>query len=133
MVRFEKIAVLSVMALLATVPVSAQAPPQITAAQEFLRAWGKADWEGMKGQAGAKVTVKVGGTDYTLDTEAKKADAELVLPFRGLSTVREKGKVTSVTVDDITVKAAGAEKKGKGTLTLEEKDGKFTVTGVTVE
>ena len=133
MVRFEKIAALSLVTLLGAVPVLAQAPPHITAAQEFLLAWGKANWEAVKGQAGAKVTVKVGGTAYTLDAEAKKADAQLVLPFRGLSSIREKGKVTGVTVDEITVKAGGAEKKGKGRLTLEEKDGKFTVTGVTVE
>jgi hypothetical protein len=87
----------------------------------------------VKGQAAGKVTVKVGGTDYTLDAEAKKADAQLVLPFRSLSSIREKGNVTGVTVDEMTVKAGGAEKKGKGTLTLDEKDGKFIVTGVTVE
>ncbi|MFI5340168.1 MAG: hypothetical protein ACHQ7N_10060 [Candidatus Methylomirabilales bacterium] len=133
MVRFGKIAVLSLVALLGAVPVLAQAPPHITAAQEFLLAWGKSNWDAVKGQTVAKVTVKVGGTDYSLEAEAKKAGAQLVLPFRGLSSVREKGKVTGVTVEEMTVKAGGAEKKGKGTLTIEEKDGKFTVTGVTVE
>ena len=119
--------------LLGAVPVLAQVPPHIRAAQEFLLAWGKSNWDAMKDQAVAKVTVKVGGTDYSLGAEAKRADAQLVLPFRGLSSVREKGKVTGVTVEEMTVKAGGAEKKGKGTLTIEEKDGKFTVTGVTVE
>jgi hypothetical protein len=36
-------------------------------------------------------------------------------------------------VESITVKAGGEEKKGKATLSLEEKDGKFIVTGVTVQ
>lgn len=133
MVRFGKIAALSLVALLGSVPILAQVPPHITAAQDFLLAWGKANWDAVKSQAGSKVTVKIGGTEYTLDAEAKKADAQLLLPFRGLSSVREKGKVTGVTVDEMTVKAGGAEKKGKGRLTLEEKDGKFAVTGVTVE
>ena len=133
MIRFGKILALSLVALLGAVPALAQAPPHIAAAQDFLLGWGKGTWEAGKGQSTGKVTVKVGGTEYTLDPEAKKADAQLVLPFPGLSSLREKGKVTGVTVDEMTVKAGGAEKKGKGRLTLEEKDGKFTVTGVTVE
>jgi hypothetical protein len=133
MVRFGKIVALLLMALLGVTPALAQVPPHITAAQEFLLAWGKGNWDAVKGQAAGKVTVKVGGTDYTLDAEAKKADAQLVLPFRSLSSIREKEKVTGVTVDEMTVKAGGTEKKGKGTLTLDEKDGKFIVTGVTVE
>ena len=107
----------------------AQAPTQIQAAQDFLLAWGKGTWEGVTGKA----TVKLGGKEYAIDPEAKKADAELLLPFKGLATVRDKGKVTGVTVESITVKAGGEEKKGKATVSLEEKDGKFTVTGITVE
>ncbi len=133
MIRFGKIVALSLVALLGVTPALAQAPPYITAAQEFLQGWGKGNWDAVKARSAGKVTVKVGGTEYALDVEAKKADAQLVLPFRGLSTVREKGKVTGVSVDEMTVKAGGAEKKGKGRVALEEKDGKFTVTGVTVE
>jgi hypothetical protein len=107
----------------------AQAPAQIQAAQEFLLGWGKGTWEGVTG----KVTVKVGDKAYTIDPEAKKADAELVLPFKGLTTVRDNGKVTGVTVESIAVKAGGEETKGKATVSLEEKDGKFTVTGITVQ
>src|SRR5574337_568354 len=132
MVRLRKIVALSLVALFVAVPVWAQAPSHITAAQGFLMAWGKANWDGLKSQSAGKVTVNVGGTDYALDAEGQKADVQLVLPFRGLSTVREKGKVTGVTVDEITVKAGGAEKKGKGKLTLEEQGGKFIVTGVNV-
>ena len=112
---------------------SAQPPPQIQAAQEFLLGWGKGNWDAVKAQAAGKVTVKVGGADYALDAGAGKTDVQLVLPFRGLSTVRVEGKVKGVTVEEIAVKAGGTEKKGKGTLTLEEKDGKFTVTSVAVE
>ena len=130
--RLTKIAALSLVVICATT-LWAQAPPHIQAVQEFLMGWGKEDWDAMKAQAGSKVTVKVGGTQSTIDIDAKKADVQLVLPFRGLSSVREKGKVTGVTVDQITVQAGGQEKKGKATLALEEKDGRFTVTGVTLE
>jgi hypothetical protein len=133
MARIGKIAALSLVALLFVLPAWAQAPAHIAAAQGFLMAWGKANWDGLKSQSAGKVTVSVGGKDYTLDAEGKQADAQLVLPFRGLSTVREKGKVTGVTVDEMSVRAGGAETKGKGKLTLEEKDGKFIVTGVSVE
>jgi len=130
--RLTKIAALSLVVICATT-VWAQVPPHIQAVHEFLMGWGKEDWDAMKAQAGSKVTVKVGGTQSTLDIDAKKADVRLVLPFRGLSSVRENGKVTGVTVDQITVQAGGEEKKGKATVTLQEKDGKFTVTGVAME
>lgn len=133
MARSGKIAVVSLVALLGVVPALAQAPAHIQVAQEFLLGWGKGNWDAVKAHAAGKVTVKVGSTGYTLDPEAGKADVRLVLPFGGLSTVRVEGKVKGVTVDEITVRAGGAEKKGKGTLTLEEKDGKFTVTSVAVE
>lgn len=133
MVRFGKIVALSLVAVLGVTPALAQAPPHIMAAQDFLVAWGKGNWDTLKAGSAGTVMVKVGGAEYALDVEAEKADAQLVLPFRGLSTVREQGKVTGVTVDQMTVKAAGAEKTGKGMVTLEEKDGKFMVTGVTLE
>lgn len=133
MVRFSTLVASLAMVLFSGAHAWAQMPPHIQTAQEFLLGWGKGNWEAAKAQAGGKVTVKVGGADYAVDAEAKKADAQLVLPFRGLSSVRVEGKVKGVTVDEITVKAGGAEKKGKGTVTLEEKDGKFTVTSVAVE
>lgn len=131
--RFGKMFMISLSVLLGASAASAQMPPHIQAAQEFLMGWGKGNWEAVRAQAGVKVTVRVGGADYTLDVEAKKAGAELVFPFRGLSAVRVEGKVKGVTVEEITVKAGGTEKKGKGTVTLEEKDGTFTVTAVAVE
>jgi hypothetical protein len=36
-------------------------------------------------------------------------------------------------VEQITVQVGAQEKKGKATVTLEEKDGRFTVTGVALE
>lgn len=133
MPRLAKTVAVSLVVLLSVGPVLAQVPSQIQTALEFLRAWGKGDWQAARAQSRGKVTVKVGGADYTLDAEAGKTDVQLVLPFRGFSTVRVQGEVKGVTVEEITVKAGGTEKKGKGTLTLEEKDGKFTVTSVAIE
>ena len=133
MPRVGKLIALSLAVLVGAAPAVAQAPPQIQTALEFLLGWGKGNWQAVKVQAAGKLTVKVGGTDYTLDAPAGKAEVQLVFPFGGLSTVRVEGKVKGVTVEEITVKAGGTEKKGKGTLTLEEKDGKFTVTSVAVE
>ena len=108
-------------------------PAHIQAASAFLIAWGKGDWEAAKSVAVEKVTVKVGDKELALDLAAGKAEAIVVLPFKGLSTVRVEGKVKGVTVEEIALKVGEAEKRGKGALTLEEKDGKFLVTGVAVE
>ncbi len=142
MVRIGKVAVILLAVLLGAAPAWPEekketpvpgSPPHIQTVQEFLLGWGKKNWEGVKAHTGGKVTVKVGATGYTLDAEGKQAEVELLLPFRGLSAVRVGGKVKGVTVEEITVKAGGSEKKGKGTVTLEEQDGKFQVTGVAVE
>lgn len=108
-------------------------PPHIRAAYTFLMAWGKGEWNAAKAVATEKVAVKAGEKEFTLDVAAGKAEAIVVLPFKGLSTVRVEGKVKGVTVDEITLKAGTTEKRGKGALTLEEKDGQFLVTGVAVE
>ncbi|MGH7473382.1 MAG: hypothetical protein ACREJW_05530 [Candidatus Methylomirabilales bacterium] len=142
MVRIGKIAVISLAVLLGAAPAWPQEkkePPvpgpllHIQTAQEFLLGWGKKNWEAVRAHTGGKLTVKVGGTGYTLDAERMQAEVELLLPFRGLSAVRVGGKVKGVTVEEITVKVGGTEKKGKGTVTLEEQDGKFKVAGVAVE
>ena len=131
--RFTKTGAIALIVMLGVASVWAQAPPHIQAVQEFLLGWGKGNWDAMKTQTGGKVTIKVGGTEYSLEVDAKKADAQLVLPFRGLSSIREKDKVTGVAVDQVTVTAGGQEKTGKATVTLAEKNGGFTVTGVTLE
>lgn len=133
MIRFGKVAALWLAVLLGVGRSWAEAPTHIQTVQEFLLAWGRGDWDALRAQTGGKMTVSAGKSEYALDADAKKADAQLVLPFRGLSSVREKGKVTGVTVDQIAVQAGGQEKKGKATVTLQEKDGRFTVTGVAME
>ena len=142
MVRIGKVAVILLAVLLGAAPAWPQekkeppapgSPPHIQTVQEFLLGWGKKNWEAVKAHTGQKVTVKVGAASYALDAPGKQAEVELVLPFRGLSAVRVRGKVKGVTVEEITVKAGGSEKAGKGTVTLEEQDGKFQVTGVAVE
>ena len=120
------------MAVLALVGV-VDAAGHIQAATKFLLGWGKGNWADVAATAVDKVTVSAGGKESTIDVAGKKAEATLVLPFKGLSTVREDGKVKAVTVKELTIKVGGEEKKGKGTLSLEEKDGKTTVTKVTVE
>jgi hypothetical protein len=131
--RFGTVAALWLVVLLGLGHAWAETPAHIQTVQEFLLAWGRGDWDAVNARAGGRVTVKVGGSRYALDVEAKQADARLVLPFRGLSSVREQGKVTGVTVDQIAVQAGGQERKGTATVTLEEKDGRFSVTGVAME
>lgn len=108
-------------------------PAHIQVVQTFLLAWGKGNWDEARAVSVEKVPIKVGDKEFTLDLAGGKVEAVLVFPFRGISTVRVEGKVKGVTVDEIGVKAGEIEKRGKGTLTLEEKDGKFVVTGVAVE
>lgn len=133
MLRVGQVAGLWLVILLGVGHAWAEAPPHIQAVHEFLMGWGKGDWDALKAQTGGKVTLKVAGAEYSLDADARKADAQLVFPFRGLSTVREEGKVTGVTVEQIAVQAGGQEKQGKATVRLEEKDGRFTVTGLDLE
>lgn len=107
--------------------------PQIEAAKTFLLAWGKGRWDEAKGVAAEKVPVKVGDKEFTLDWAGGKPPLTVVLPFKGLSTVREAGKVKAVSVDTLHLKAGDVDKEGKGTLSMEEKEGQFLVTVVTVE
>jgi hypothetical protein len=108
-------------------------PPYIKAAHTFLMAWGTGKWDEAKAVAADKVVVKAGDKEYAVDVAGGKAEAALVFPFKGLSTVRAGGKVEKIAVGEIGVKAEGTEKRGKGSLTLEEKGGQFVVTGVTVD
>jgi len=115
----------------------AQAPtgpaPQIQAAQTFLMTWGGQKWDEMKAVTTDTVTVKVGPSAYTLDPAVQKAEVRLVLPFRGLSTVRADGKITGVKVDDLAMKLGDKEMHGPATVDLKEEQGVFRVTGVTTE
>ena len=113
------------------VPVAAQAQsstgsaPQIQTAQTFLMTWGGQKWEEMKAVAADAVTIKVGPAAYT------PQQAQLSLPFRGLSTLRADGKITGVKVDEMVVKLGDKEMRGPATVDLKEDNGAFRVTGVT--
>ncbi len=113
--------------------VSGEMPPHVKAAYTFLLAWGKGQWDAAKAVATETVTLKVGGTQYTLDVVRGKADALLVLPFKGISTVRESGKVRGITVEELALMVGGTEKRGKGTLMLQKNNGQFLVSELMVE
>ncbi len=120
----------------ATLAVSAGAAlgaGHIEAAQSFLLSWGKAQWEDLAQVAADRVPVTAGGKEASIDVAGRKVEATLVFPFKGLATVREGGAVKAVTVAEITVKVGGEDKKGKGVLAVEERDGKTRITRVTVE
>lgn len=115
-------------------PEKGEAPPQIAAASAFLRAWGRGEWEELaKWTEGPTVALKVAGKEATIDLQAKKAGALLVLPFSGLSTNRKGGEVESVSVGSITVRVDKAETKGKGTLTLVKVGDAYKISAVKVE
>ncbi len=113
--------------------VPGELPAHVKVAYTFLTGWGKGNWDEVKPVAAEQVTVKVGDKAFTLDLAGGKADIALVFPFKGIATVRVEGKVKGVTVEEIGLKTGETEKRGKGALTLEEKDGQFLVTGVAVE
>jgi len=93
----------------------------IEASTKFLLAWGKGNCDYHATVATETVTVTVGGKDALIDVVNRKAEVALAFPFRGISSVRVDGAVTGVTVEEITVRIGSEEKKGKGTLTIQEK------------
>lgn len=113
--------------------ISADGKMHLDAAIAFLKAWGKGRWDDAKPVAADKVAVRLGAKSYDVDVAGGKSDIQAVLPFRGLSTVREQGKVVGIAVSDLAVKADGAEKRGKARLTTEDKDGQVRVTAVELE
>jgi len=109
-----------------------EAAGHIDTAAKFLTAWGRGNWEELATVAADRVIVSVGGKESLIHVSARKTDVTLVPPFKGLATVRTEGKVTGVSVDEITVKVRGEEKKGRGTLLLEELAGKLAVVKLVV-
>ena len=105
----------------------------VEAASAFLKAWGKGKWEDAKAVADDKVDVKVGDKAYSIDVAGGKSDAKLVLPFRGLSAIRDGGKMKGVAVNEMTVDAGGAKKTGKGKVMTDDSGGAVKVTSVEVE
>ena len=110
----------------------ATSPPYIRAAHTFLMAWGHQRWDALRDVAAGQVTVKLGTKVFTLEPAKQASEVRLVLPFRGLSTVRANGKVTGVTVEEIGLWVAGSETRGPGDISLTEDNGEFRVTGVSV-
>jgi glucose/arabinose dehydrogenase len=115
--------------------VSADGKMHLDAAIAFLKAWGKGRWDEAKPVAADKVAVKLGDKSYDVDVLGGKSDVKAVLPFHGLSTVREQGtgKVVGIDVTELAVNAGGAEKRGKAHLTTEDKDGQVRVTAVEMQ
>jgi hypothetical protein len=114
--------------------VSTDGKMHLDAAIAFLKAWGKGRWDDLKPVAADKVAVKVGDKSYDLDVASGKSDVKPVLPFRGLSTVRNEGKVVAISVSELSLKAeGGAEKHGKARLATEDKEGQVRVTAVEME
>ncbi|MFL5310437.1 MAG: hypothetical protein ACJ79H_08300 [Myxococcales bacterium] len=113
--------------------VSADGKMHLDAAIAFLKAWGKGRWDEAKPVAADKVPVKMGDKSYDVDVAGGKSDVRAVLPFRGLSTVREQGKVVGIAVNELAVRTDAAEKRGKARLTTEDKDGQVRVTAVELE
>jgi hypothetical protein len=113
--------------------VSADGKMHLDAAIAFLKAWGKGRWDDAKPVAADKVPVKVGDKSYDVDVAGGKSDVKAVLPFRGLSTLREQGKVVGISVNELAIKTDAAEKRGKARLTTEDKDGQVRVTAVELE
>jgi len=105
----------------------------VDAVTAFLKAWGKGKWEDAKAVAGDKVDVKVGDKTYSIDVAGGKSDANLVLPFRGLSAIRDAGKMKGVSVNEMTVDAGGAKKTGKGKVMTDETGGAVKVTSIELE
>lgn len=115
--------------------ISADGKMHIDAAIAFLKAWGKGRWDEARPVAADKVAVKLGDKSYDVDVAGGKSEVKAVLPFRGLSTVREpgSGKVVGIAVSELAVKTDSAEKRGKARLTTEDKDGQVRVTAVEMQ
>ena len=113
--------------------ISADGKMHMDAAIAFIKAWGKGRWDDAKPVAADKVPVKMGDKSYDVDVAAGKSEVKAVLPFRGLSTLREQGKVVGIAVAELAVRTDAAEKRGKARLTTEDKDGQVRVTAVELE
>src|SRR6266850_172471 len=82
--------------------ISADGKMHLDAAVAFLKAWGKGRWDDARPVAADKVAVKLGDKSYDVDVAGGKSEVKAVLPFRGLSTVREpgSGKVVGIAVSE---------------------------------
>jgi hypothetical protein len=115
--------------------------PHVDAAVAFLKGLahsaqpgdiGAQGWANAAANASKKVALKVAGKDLTLDLAAKKSDAKLI-KFHKVSTLRDGEAVKGVTVESVEVRVGGDFHTGKGTVRMEERNGKWLVTALEVE
>jgi hypothetical protein len=114
----------------ARVGAQSAAPPHIVAAHVFLTAWGHERWDELQGVAADAVTVRFEDRVFSLEPASRKSEIRVVLPFRGLSTVRAGAEVKGVAVGELGGQVSGKETRGPATLTLREEGGRFRIIGV---
>lgn len=107
-------------------------PSHIEAVRSFLVAWGHQRWNEVRDVAADSVTVTFADKTVTVDPAAGKSDVAVVLPFRGLSTVRGGAEVTGVAVDELALRVGDQELRGPATVTVKADAGQFRVVGVAV-
>ena len=108
-------------------------PAHITTTQRFLMAWSHEQWDELRAVSADSVSVKIGDKTFALNPVAQKSDVALVLPFRGLSTVRSGMEVKGVTVGELHVRAGGQDTQGAAMVALTEQEGDFRVVGVSLD
>ena len=122
-------------------PASTDQRPYVDAAIAFMKGLahsnrsgddGQQGWADAKDNAAEKVALKVAGKEMALDIAAQKSDAR-VIKFQKVSTMRENGIVKGVTMDNVQLQVGDQPHSGKGTLHMEEKDGKWVVTSLEVD
>ena len=93
---------------------------------------GAQGWADLQETAGDKVNISVAGKDHVVDVAGKKSDVRL-MKYAKIATWREGKTVKGVTAEVLEFRSGKENHSGKGKVAMEEKDGKWTVTGVTVE
>ena len=124
-------------ALLLLPPVAARAeqemssaPRHIEAVRAFLVGWGHESWDDMRPVAAESITVRLGDQVFELAPSARTSDVMIVVPFRGLSTVRAGDEVKGVAVQELGRRVGDKEMRGPATVTLKEENGQYQVVGV---
>ena len=86
----------------------------------------------MRDLAADAVTVTLADRTVTVEPAARESDVAVLLPFRGLSTIRSGAEVTGVTVDELALRVGDHELRGPATVTVKAEAGQFRVVGVAV-
>jgi hypothetical protein len=108
-------------------------PAHITAAHRFLMAWSHEQWDELRAVSADSVAIKIGDKTFALQPASRKSDVAMLLPFRGLSTVRAGADVKGVTVEELHVRAGGKETQGAAMVSLREQAGEFRVVSVSLD